>query len=220
MTASEWHVTSERRVTITMSEREIQMVLPANWIPGPRQGDWTYETYSALPDDGRYYEVIQGVLMMSPAPEMAHQGIVGLIYRYLSEHIFSTGRGLVFTGPADVVLSPKKIVQPDVLVLLEEHLHRLKEKCVEGAPDLVVEIISPSSETYDRLVKYNLYEQEGISEYWLVDPKEQSIEVFVLETGKYSSLGVFRREQIVQSRLVPNESARAAQFFAWTGKIR
>lgn len=196
------------------------MVMPADWVPGPRQGDWTYEIYSALPEDGQRYEVIQGVLMMSPAPEMPHQGLVGMIYRYLSDHIFLTDRGLVFTGPADVVLAPKKVVQPDILVLLEEHLDRLQEKCIVGPPDLVVEVISPSSISYDRLVKHNLYEQAGVPEYWLVNLQEQTIEVFVLETGKYRSLGEFHGRQAVQSRLVPNETVPAAHFFNWTGNLR
>ena len=195
------------------------MVMPADWVPGPRQGEWTYEMYTALPDDGHLYEIVQGVLMMSPAPGMAHQGIIQRISRYLDEQIFSTNRGLVFTGPADVVLASQKVVQPDVLVLLENHLDRLKEKCIKGAPDLVAEIISPASVTYDRLVKHNLYEQEGVPEYWLINPKEQSIEVFVLEIDKYRSLGSFRNEQIVQSRLVPNETTPAAHFFNWTGKF-
>ncbi|HXR64577.1 MAG TPA: Uma2 family endonuclease [Ktedonobacteraceae bacterium] len=196
------------------------MILPADWVPGPRQGEWTYEMYSALPNDGHRYEVVRGVLIMQPAPEMAHQGALGLISYYLDEQIFSTNRGLVFTGPADVVLSSQKVVQPDVLVLLENHLDRLQEKCIEGAPDLVVEVISPSSMTYDRLVKHNLYEQGGIPEYWLVNPKDQSIEVFVLEMDKYRSLGAFRNEQIVQSHLVPNETVPATHFFSWTGKFR
>ena len=194
------------------------MVMPADWVPGPRQGEWTYEMYAALPDDGHLYEVVQGVLMMSPDPEIAHQGIIQRISRYLDEQIFSTNRGLVFTGPADVVLASQKVVQPDVLILLENHLDRLKEKRIEGAPDLVVEVISPASLTYDRLVKHNLYEQGGIPEYWLVNPKEQSIEVFVLEMDRYRSLGSFRNEQIVQSRLIPNETIPAVHFFNWTGR--
>ena len=157
--------------------------------------------------------------MMSPAPEIAHQGIIEQINHYLYERIFLTNRGLVLTSPVDVMLSSQKVVQPDILVLLENHLDRLKEKYVEGAPDLVVEVISPSSITYDRLVKHNLYEQEGIPEYWLVNPLEQSIEAFVLEMSKYRSLGTFRNEQIVQSRLVPNETVSAAQFFTWIRKL-
>ena len=200
-------------------KKDTSMIIPADWVPGPRQGDWTYETYAALPDDGQRYEVMQGVLMIRPTPEIAHQGVLGLVSCYLDEQIFSTRRGLVFPGPVDVVFSSQKVVQPDVLVLLESHLDRLQEKCIVGAPDLAVEVISPRSETYDRLVKYNLYEQSGIPEYWLVNLKEQSIEVFVLEMNKYRSLGVFQNEQIVQSRLIPNETVSAAHFFDWTGKL-
>lgn len=222
MIAERHYVTSERPVTRTMvsDERETSMVMPADWVAGPRQGEWTYEIYSALPDDGFRYEVIQGVLMMSPAPEITHQGIIQRITRYLDEQIFSASRGLVFTGPIDVVLAPQKVVQPDVLALLENHLDRLKEKYIEGAPDLVVEVISPSSATYDRLVKYNIYEQAGVPEYWLVNPREESIEVFVLEAGKYYSSGVFRNEQIIKSQLVPNEKMSASHIFSWAGNLR
>jgi hypothetical protein len=78
------------------------MILPADWVPGPRQGEWTYEMYAVLPNDGHRYEVVRGILIMQSAPEMAHQGVLGLISYYLDEQIFSTNRGLVFTGPADV----------------------------------------------------------------------------------------------------------------------
>jgi Uma2 family endonuclease len=194
-------------------------VLPADWVPGPLQGNWTYEMYAALPDDGRRYEVVRGVLLMSPAPEMAHQGVIAEIFGYLREQIFFSRRGLVFTGPVDVVLAPKTTVQPDVLVILKEHLDRMQEKRVMGAPDLAVEVISPSSATYDRLVKYSVYEQAGVPEYWLVNLSEQTIEVFTLENGSYRSLGAFQGEKPLQSRIVPGVAAPAAQFFAWTGGL-
>jgi Uma2 family endonuclease len=192
-------------------ENEINMVMPADWIPGARQGDWTYDMYAALPNDGHRYEVVKGVLVVSPAPEPAHQGVVGAIYRYLYQRL--ADRGLVLVSPVDVLFSSKKTVQPDVLVLLDEHQDRLKEKYVAGAPDLAVEVISPGSITYDRLVKYDLYEQEGVSEYWLVNRKEQTIEVFALEAGKYYSLGIFRGEQTLLSRIVPGPLAPVSQFF-------
>lgn len=195
---------------------DVTLVTPADWVPGPRQGDWTYEAYAALPDDGCRYEIVQGVLMMTPAPETAHQGIIGEIYRYLCSQIVDTKRGLVLTAPVDVVFAEDTQTQPDVLVLLKEHLERLQEKRVLGAPDLVVEVISPSSATYDRLVKHNIYEQAGVSEYWLVKPKVQTIEVFVLETGKYRSLGVFKGEQCLTSQIVPDVTVPVSQFFDWT----
>jgi Uma2 family endonuclease len=203
----------------TQEQELVTPVMPADWVPGPRQGGWTYEMYAALPDDGKRYEVVQGVLMMSPAPEMAHQGVIAQINRYLSDQIFLPRRGLVFTSPVDVVLAPKTTMQPDVLVILAEHVGRIEQKRVIGAPDLVVEVISTSSATYDRLVKYSAYEQAGVPEYWLVNLSKQTIEVFVLEEGHYRSLGAFYGEQIVQSRLLPDAAAPAAQFFAWTAGL-
>lgn len=87
MSVIDCETASERRRAMGMTDdkRNIDMVIPADWIPGPRQGRWTYEMYAALPEDGHRYEVVQGVLMMSPAPEMAHQGVIGLIYKYWPE---------------------------------------------------------------------------------------------------------------------------------------
>lgn len=201
------------------NKQEITTVTPADWVPGPRQGFWTYETYATLPYDGHRYEVVQGVLMMSPAPEPVHQGVIGVIYRHLSDHIFAKRRGLVFTGPLDVVFDAQLTVQPDVLVLLTSHLDRLQKKRIVGAPDLAVEVISPSSVTYDRLVKHTIYEQAGVPEYWLVNLEEQTIEVFVLEEGKYCSLGMFQGEQTLPSRIVPEIEVPVAQLFDWTGGL-
>src|SRR5579883_3456358 len=207
-------------MTTVSENEEITMVQPADWGPGPRQGDWTYEMYAALPDNGHRYEIVQGVLMMAPAPEPAHQGVIQQINHYLYERIFLTDRGLVFTRPLDVVFSAQQVTLPDVLVLLAEHLERLKEKYIEGPSDLAVEVISPRSITYDRLVKYNLYEQAGVPEYWLVNVKAQNIEVFVLEMGNYHSLGKFWGEQPLRSRLAPEPVVLTAWFFKWAGKLR
>ncbi len=220
MIAMKWHVTPERWVPMTMmsDKQEMSMVTPADWVPGPRQGEWTYEMYSALPEDGHRYEIIQGVLMMSPAPEIAHQAVIMRLSRYLDEQIFSTERGWVFLAPTDVVLSSQKVVQPDILVLLHKHQDRLKKRYIEGAPDLIVEVISPGSAIYDRLVKHSLYVESGVPEYWLVNLQDQSIEVFVLEGKHFHSPGLFRNEQQVKSLLIPNETLQAAHFFNWGWK--
>ena len=206
--------------TMFDNEHKIDIVMPADWIPGPRQGDWTYDMYAALPADGHHYEIVQGVLMVSPAPDTAHQGVIEEINAYLRERIFLTDRGLVLTSPVDVVFSSQKTVQPDILLLLAEHIDRLQERYIAGPPDLAVEVISPGSVTFDRLVKYSLYEQEGVPEYWLVNRPEQTVEVFVLETGKYYLLGAFRGEQALQSRIVPGPAVPVSQFFKWTGRLR
>ena len=134
-------------MSMISDEQEITTVTPADWVTGPPQGFWTYETYAALPDDGRRYEIVQGVLIMSPAPTPEHQSVLGEIYSYLRECVQLTGRGLVYMGPLDVELSERNVFQPDVLVVLNEHRGGFQKKHFVGAPDLAVEIISPSSAT-------------------------------------------------------------------------
>src|SRR6266704_1957324 len=136
---------------------ELSVVTPADWIPGPPQGSWTYDDYAALPEDGRRYEIVNGVLIMAPAPSPGHQGIVGEIFAYLRIHVKLAGLGRVFTGPLDVELGPKNVYQPDVVVVLNAHLDRVAEKRIIGAPDLVVEVASPSTAAFDRLIKYEKY---------------------------------------------------------------
>src|SRR5437660_3067583 len=101
---------------------ELAVVTPADWVPGPPQGFWTYNDYAALPDDGKRYEIVNGVLYMAPSPSGAHQDAALEIASYLRTYIKLTGLGLVRIAPFDVVLSPGNVVQPDVLVVLNANL--------------------------------------------------------------------------------------------------
>ena len=193
---------------------ELSVVTPADWVPGPPQGSWTYEDYAALHDDGNRYEIVNGVLIMTPAPSPEHQDIVGEIFSALRTHIKLAGLGRVFTGPIDVDLGPKNVYQPDLVVVLNTHLDRVAEKKIIGAPDLVVEVASPSTAAYDRLTKYEKYAHAGIREYWMVKPKSRSVEVLVLEGREYRSLGIFRGEQTLPSRIVPDLPVGVERFFA------
>src|SRR5207248_5887447 len=103
------------------------VVIPADWIPGPKQGQWTYEDYAAIPEDGHRYEVIKGVLYMSPAPNLKHQQIIVNLVSYLQYFIGIPGRGEVYVSPVDVELSSRNVVQPDVVVILNRHLDRLTD---------------------------------------------------------------------------------------------
>jgi Uma2 family endonuclease len=192
---------------------ELNTVTPADWVPGPQQGDWTYEAYAALTADGECYEIVQGVLVMSPSPEDIHQDVTGEIYAYLREQIKLKRLGRVFPAPFDVVLAPQEVYQPDVVVVLNQHLERVKTQGVMGAPDLVVEVISPRSKLYDRVNKHMAYEQAGIPEYWLVNPHQKTVELFVLEGGKYYSQGIFQGAQTLPSRIVLEMVTPVARFF-------
>jgi Uma2 family endonuclease len=192
---------------------ELSVVTPADWVAGPPQGSWTYEDYAALPDDGNRYEIVNGVLVMTPAPSPEHQAIALEIASYLRTRIKLAGLGRVFMGPIDVDLGPKKVFQPDVVVLLNEHLDRVQAKKIVGAPDLVVEIASPSTAAFDRLVKYEVYARAGIAEYWIVKSTSRTVEVLVLENGEYRSLGVFNGQATFPSRIVPDLPVSVEQFF-------
>lgn len=196
-----------------MAKEELSMVVPADWVPGPPQGFWTYDDYAALPNDGHRYEIVNGVLVMAPAPSPEHQSIVGEIFAYLREHIKLAGLGRVLPSPIDMDLGPKNIYQPDVVVILNAHLDRIAAKKIVGAPDLVVEIASPSTAAHDRLTKFEKYAQAGITAYWIVKPTTHTIEVMILEHSEYRSLGIFSGQATLPSQIVPDLPVHVEQFF-------
>src|SRR6266567_6604628 len=197
---------------MTTSER-LSVVTPADWMPGPEQGSWTYDDYAALPDDGHRYEIVNGVLVMAPSPNGSHQDAVLRIAHYLLSHVEFAGLGKVRLAPFDVQLTPKEVFQPDVLVVLSAHLERVLEKKVVGAPDLAVEVASPSTALYDRVTKYEKYAHAGVQEYWIANIEAKTIQVLVLESDEYRSLGIFRGEQTLPSRIVPELPVGVERFF-------
>jgi Uma2 family endonuclease len=199
--------------TMTRIPESAPVVIPADWIPGPKQGEWTYEDYAAIPEDGYRYEVIGGVLYMSPAPSMGHQRIVGWIFYYLVTHIDLAGLGCVYQAPTDVELGPRNVVQPDVFVVLKPHLDRQTPLRLIGAPDLVVEVASPSTTKRDRRDKRVAYASAGVLEYWIVDPKQETIEVLVLKGHFYRSLGSFSGRDTLPSQVIPDLPVAVEQFF-------
>ncbi len=190
-------------------------MVPANWVPGPPQGQWTYADYAALPDDGKRYEVVKGVLYMSPAPNIGHQGISGEIFGYLRQFVQMAGRGRVFAAPTDVELGRGDVVQPDVFVVLNEHLDLVTPQRLLGSPDLVVEILSPGTMRHDLQEKFEAYERARVPEYWIVNPGERTIELFVLEKNAYRSLEVFQGKAALPSRIIPDFPVAVEQFFAF-----
>jgi Uma2 family endonuclease len=199
---------------MTAEPAVLPVVAPADDVPGPPQGQWTYEAYAAIPDDGKRYEIIDGVLYMTPSPNTGHQNSTSWILVYLKLHVESRGLGKVFVAPFDVELAPKLVVQPDVLVILNEHLDVLTPSHVVGTPDLVIEVSSPSTATYDRRRKMDAYARAGVREYWIADPPSQTVERLYLENGQYVSAGVFQGAALLPSRVLPDFPVRVEQFFA------
>jgi len=191
----------------------ISIVVPADWVSGPQQGSWTYDDYTRLPDEGKRYEVVNGVLVMAPAPDLDHQSIALRISHYLLIHVELARLGRVFPAPVDVVLGQRDVFQPDVVVVLNAHLDRLAHRKIIGAPDVVVEIASPATAAYDRLTKYTAYARAGIAEYWIVKPAAHTVEVLTLEQSEYRSLGIFSGQTMLPSRVIPELPVSVAQFF-------
>jgi len=171
-------------------------------IVGPPQGRWTYADYAALPDDGNRYEIIAGVLYMTPAPGTGHQSVSARVVTFLVTHVEFAGLGRVFAAPVDVELAPDTVVQPDIVVVLSANLDRITPSRIIGAPDLVVEILSPGTAGYDRREKQDAYARSGVGEYWIVDPGAQTVELLTLDQGGYRSHGVFRGQARLPSSAV------------------
>src|SRR5947209_12270813 len=135
---------------MTMILGRVPMVTIADNVPGPGQGRWTYKDYAAIPDDGKRYEIVDGVLYMTPSPNEWHQTTVGRLFRYLSAYIEDSGSGRVYLAPFAVELASYVVVQPDVFVILNANREKITTSRVIGAPDLVVEVSSPGTVGYDR----------------------------------------------------------------------
>lgn len=145
----------------------------------------TYEEYAQFPADGRRHELIDGEHFVTPAPDTGHQTISRRIqfqlYRQIEEH----GLGEVYDAPTDLQLSPTNVVQPDLIVVLAARRQIITPKKIKGVPDLVVEILSESTEKVDQSLKKELYRRSGVPEYWVVDPGEHAVEQYVLREGSY-----------------------------------
>ncbi|MCC7372730.1 MAG: Uma2 family endonuclease [Chloroflexi bacterium] len=140
----------------------------------------TYQDYLQLPDDGLRYEIIEGELHVSPAPSMKHQWTATQLTAVLGVHVYDNDLGHVCSAPTDVYLADGSIVQPDVLFISRDRLHIVTDPNVRGAPDLVVEIIAPSSMTTDQETKCDLYAKHGVKHCWVFEPVAQWVRAFEL----------------------------------------
>jgi Uma2 family endonuclease len=169
----------------------------------PAHGEWTYEDYLNLPDDGRRYEIIEGVLYVTNAPGIDHQFTVMEIAFQMKQFVTEQSLGYVLTAPFEVHLSKtSRPVQPDVLFIKAEDWPVAGAKFFEGTPALIVEVLSASTSRVDQSIKFTAYEQAGVSEYWIANPKTRSVQVFTLSSGEYAQLGEFTGDEIIESAVL------------------
>lgn len=180
----------------------------------PLRGQWRYDDYLRLPDDGKRYEIIEGVLYVANAPSIEHQYSVSEVLFNLKLFVREHRLGQVLTAPIEVHLAEDtKPVQPDILFVKTEQMPPLGTQVFEGAPDLIVEVISPSSIRLDRHIKFDVYERYGVAEYWMVDPKARSVEVYTLARGEYALFGQYTGDEIVMSKLLDGLQIKASGLF-------
>ena len=115
---------------------------------------------------------------MTPSPNFFHQSFIGKLYRAIDNFLEEKKLGIVLSVPFDVLLSPRDVVEPDLLFVSNSRIGRITDKNVDGAPDLVVEVISESTRRTDKKIKLHLYESSDVIEYWLADPVVQTVEVY------------------------------------------
>lgn len=173
----------------------------------------TYETYASLPDDGRRYEVLEGALeAMSPSPTANHQSVGGQLFFLFKQRCKSDY--LVFVAPLDVILSRTNVLQPDLLLIHRSRADIVTKRGVEGAPDLVVEVLSPSSRARDKVRKMKIYAKHGVPEYWVVDINSQTLERHVLnDNGGYELTELFESGDTVTSDKLPCASFPLDELF-------
>ncbi len=155
----------------------------------------TVEDYMALPADGKRYELLEGELVVVPSPNTAHQRIVGNLYLLLRQHVQRNALGEVFTAPYDIVLGHRVVAQPDLVFVSQENAEIILPAHVRGVPDLVVEVVSPSSAKRDLLQKRRIYARYGVPNYWVVDPDDREVVAFVLEDEEYREAAVASRAE-------------------------
>ena len=158
----------------------------------------TYADYLKTSDDERY-ELLNGELVMPPAPLTGHQMISIALASRLYLFVEEKGLGTVVAALTDVVLSDTDVVQPDVLFVSSQRIHILTRENIQGAPDLVVEILSPATSERDRTIKLDLYAQHGVKEYWIVDSDARMITVLLRDERGFEVAGIYREGQTLRS---------------------
>ena len=164
---------------------------------------FTYEDYRTVPPDRRY-ELVDGDLVMVPAPNLKHQTVQVRLGERLARFVREHSLGMLFFAPCDVVLSDTDVVQPDLLFVSSDRAHLLNNgENVRGAPDLVIEIPSPATAERDRGYKRALYAKHGVAEYWLVDPSAETVWIHRLRGRALIVAQTLRRGQTLRSPLLP-----------------
>lgn len=164
-----------------------------------KESGWTYEDYAKLPDNGNQYEIVAGILELKPSASTTHQRISHRLTSVLTDSC--EDESIILYAPMDVILSDQDTRQPDILMIHRSRSPIVQEHAIVGPPDLVVEILSPTSVKRDRTMKLRTYAQFGVPEYWIVDPLHMTVEqyAFMQDGQPYELQNLFTADEYVES---------------------
>lgn len=164
----------------------------------------TYNDYIDFPDDGKRYEIINGEASMTPAPSTIHQSVSANLEFILIKHVKKKKLGRIFDAPVDVILNRTTVVQPDLVFVAKQRLSMVTERAIEGPPDLVVEILSPTTSQRDQGVKMQAYATFGVRYYWLVDSQAKTLVEHILNPIDLATIKTYRMPEIATTLAFPD----------------
>jgi Uma2 family endonuclease len=183
--------------------------------PQAHKVKFTYEDYLLFPDDGKRHELIDGEHYVTPAPKTKHQKISVNLTTAIATFLKHQKIGEIFAAPCDVVLSDLDVVEPDLLFVSSARASIITEKNIQGAPDLVVEILSDGTRKTDEIIKRKLYEGHGIPEYWIVDPELETVKIYRIVGQGYHRVAELSREvnDTLATPLLPGLQINLSEIF-------
>jgi len=179
----------------------------------PARRKLTLDDYNRSPDDGLRHEILDGVEFVSPSPRIRHQDIAGELYYQLRSFLAQSPVGKVYIAPTDVILSHFDVVVPDFVFVTAERTTLINEKNIAGAPDLIIEILSPSSRRVDEEIKRQRYAHFGVREYWIVDPKAEHLRCYRRGSGGVAAPEQLSGEAVLETPLLPGFRLALATLF-------
>jgi Uma2 family endonuclease len=179
----------------------------------------TYEQFRQLPDNGKRYELIHGEVHLTPAPTTRHQFILRNLSISLGIYLAHDPHGEIAFAPLDVRLGEDTALQPDLIFVSNARATIIQESFIEGAPDLVVEILSPSTAAHDRATKLSIYAGAGVKEVWLIDSQVKTVEVLKLQGKKYFVDATLAGDHVLTSSLFPGWQLPLKDLFDFRGRF-
>lgn len=205
-------MTTETAETV---ETTVSPILMDHALKGPPQGRWTVAHWERLPEDGNRYEIIEGKLYMTTSPSFFHQWIVAAWIEQLGVPARQRGLGIWATAPIGVLLSARDAVQPDFLFIRAERVAELvRDRRVRGAPDLVVEVLSPGNSAEEMANKRAMYARGGVAEYVEVDPAARTLLHYQLTEGAYGEPTIYAEHETTRLDCLPDLPLHVAALFA------